>query len=557
MQIRSRTQSAVLTALILFSGCARPIPPPGGPPDRTAPVVEWTYPGPDSVGVDPQLNIKVRFSESMDRGSVERAVFVSPGFSSEPKLKWQGRELEIETPEVLRKDRTYLVTIGSGSSDESRNRMGSSYSFAFSTGSRLSKGEIRGSIHLTGGVQAFLWVYDLSEVTSPDPSFDPPDYVTQPGRVGQFQIPRIGTGRYRVFGFLDNNRDQLFTPATDDLAVPSEDLTVSSEEEAVELGLLKPALRDTTGPVFLSARTPDSGQILLRFNEPVKMTRPVGVSSASGILNVLGTYTDAANSSQVWILTAPQVAGEAYQIDLSGVVDLAGNSLVPGESAKVRGEGEPDRRVPEVVSTVPELGEKYVSPKATLIMNFSEAMDVQTRDDLWLRSDTTRVLDGKLHWSSPNQLVFEPRHAWEAGETFHVQVIPGILTDISGNALPDSPHFRFTISSPKYLGEVRGTVGHSQVQTVVQARQIASPFRLYQTIVAPVDTLFALNGLVPGKYQISGFLDKDGNGIWEMGSGFPFVPSEPLADYPDTLEVRARWATVAEEPVLIGSQFGR
>ena len=162
---------------------------------------------------------------------------------------------------------------------------------------------------------------------------------------------------------------------------------------------------------------------------------------------------------------------------------------------------------------------------------------MQTRDDLWLRSDTTRVPDGKLHWSSPNQLVFEPRHAWEAGETFHVQVIPGILTDISGNALPDSPHFRFTVSSPKDLGEVRGTVGHSQVQTVVQARQIASPFRLYQTIVAPVDTLFALNGLVPGKYQITGFLDKDGNGIWEMGSGFPFVPSEPLADYPDTLEV--------------------
>jgi hypothetical protein len=555
MKIGRGTQSAVMTALILFSGCARPMTPPGGPPDRLAPVVEWTFPGADTVGVDSESEIRIRFSESMDRRSVERAIFVSPAFSREPKLKWRGRELEIEAPEPLREDRTYLVTIGSESADESRNRMRSSYSFAFATGMKLSQGEIRGSIRQEGSVQSYVWAYDLQEGTSPDPSIDPPDYVTQPGQDGRFHIPRIGIGRYRVFGFVDKNRDQLFTTNTDALAVPAGDLSVSSNEDLVDFGLLKPVLRDTLGPVFLSARTPDTRHILLRFDEPVSVPRILEVRSESGSLEVLGTHVDAKDSSQVWVLTRPQVAGELYSIHMAEVMDRNGNLLVRGESAEARGDGEPDRRAPEVVSMEPEHSGQFIAPNTSLALNFSEAMVSNIGDGFWLDSDTTGVPEGDLRWVSPNRLLFEPLHQWEEGETQILQVESGILTDASGNSLEDPVLFRFSVSSSQDLGKMIGTVGITTVPTVVRATQLVAPYRTYQVAVAVRDTMFTLDGLIPGQYRISGFLDMDGDGVWGMGSAFPFVPSEPLADFSDTLEVRARWVTEAERPFLIGTQF--
>lgn len=49
--------------------------------------------------------------------------------------------------------------------------------------------------------------------------------------------------------------------------------------------------------------------------------------------------------------------------------------------------------------------------------------------------------------------------------------------------------------------------------------------------------------LPPGRYVVSGFLDLNGNHLWDSGHAFPFRPSEPFRSLPDTILVRARWET--------------
>jgi len=51
----------------------------------------------------------------------------------------------------------------------------------------------------------------------------------------------------------------------------------------------------------------------------------------------------------------------------------------------------------------------------------------------------------------------------------------------------------------------------------------------------------------PGKYVMSGYLDRDGNGKYDFGTLKPFKYSENYFNYPDTIRVRARFESAGIE----------
>ena len=537
---------------LLAGACANPRPPPGGPPDVIPPRVVQTTPAADSVGVETQTRIRIRFSESMDRRSVTRAIFVSPRFSTDPDFRWRGRELEIRPREGLREDRTYVVSVGAASSDESFNRMEASYSFAFSTGHRLSGGEIHGRVLARDGKrgQVYVWAYDLAGVGDPDPAAASPAYVTQPGDDGTFRFVRLGAGRYRVFAFRDGDRDQGYT-AGEPLAVPPGDISLRSGDSRVRLGMLKMAVRDSVPPRFVSARTPDHRRLSLRFDEPVDLPSPPAISTADGFLEVEAVYLDARDSSRVWLLTGPQAADMEYRVELGGIADRFGNAISSGEVATVRGEGQPDRRAPDPVRVDPDVGARHVSQNTALRIDFSEAMSPAANPEFWVVTDSTAAPAGRFSWPRPNRLAFRPDEAWVAGENYVLKGQANKLSDASGNPAEGQIVFRFTVALPDDQGSVSGTVVASQVPIVVQAQSLSGSEPTRAVTVAPGDSSYFLKAMPPGRYRVQAFEDADGNGAWTRGVARPFVPAEPMTALQDTLEVVPRWETASEERLHI------
>ncbi len=542
------TRCAVSAALVLFMGCARVAPPPGGPPDNTPPLVLWTVPSSDSVGVGLSTSIRIGFSERMDRRSVERALFVSPRLSDPPEYKWRRRELEIRSREDLRPDRTYLVTVGSQSSDEVRNRMASSYSFAFATGFQINRGEITGGV-TSGGErpsgQIYVWAYDLEDGTDPDPAEEAAGYVTQPGVDGSYVFPRLGSGRYRIYAFEDRDRDLGYTAETDPLGVPPADVDLAGGGDRVRLGRLRMALRDTVPPTCLNARTSDDRHILLRFDEPVRPPEEVTVEGEPSGLSVLAISFEPGDSSRIWLLTAPQEGGASYRVELGGFTDRAGNPSSPGAQAEIRGEGQPDRRAPEAKAFVPALDAEHVGRDAPLVTVFSEAMNPVVPDGFWAVSDSTVAPEGRFTWPAPNRLQFIPSSPWDPGKVYRLTARLDLLSDVAGNHPPNPAPVRFTAESPGDLGEITGQLTPVHAATVLELRGLSPPGHAYRTELTAGDTAFAFAGLVPGSYVITGFLDGNGDGLWTTGRSIPFLPSEPLVDVPDTVEVRARWTTAS------------
>lgn len=533
---------------LLACACANQRPPPGGPPDRTPPRVVHVTPAPDSVGVGTDARIRIGFSESMNRRSVTRAIFISPRFSTDPDFRWRGRELEIRPRDGLREGRTYVVSVGAGSSDESRNRMAASYSFAFSTGDRLSGGEIHGSVHPNAGKrgQVYVWAYDLTDEGDPDPAADSPAYVTQPGADGTYRFVRLGAGRYRVFAFQDGDRDQAYRFG-EPLAVPPGDVPLGPGDARVKLSVLKMAARDSVPPRFVSARTPDRRRLSLRFDEPVILSSLPAIAGAGGSLEVQAVYPDARDSSRVWLVTGPQTAGMEYRVEMVGIADRFGNSIAPGETATVRGEGQPDRRAPVPVRVDPEVGGRHVSRDAALRIDFSEAMASVANPEFWVASDSTDAPAGRFSWPLPNRLAFRPLQAWESGKTYLLRARANRLSDVSGNPAEGEITFRFSVASPEDQGAVSGTVVASEYPIVVQAQSVSGHERTAAVTVASGDSTYLLEALPSGRYRVLAFEDADGDRAWTPGAVRPFVPAEPAFALRDTIDVVPRWETVAEE----------
>jgi hypothetical protein len=126
--------------------CAIPVPPPGGPEDKTPPEVVETVPADSSAGISPDSDIRIAFSEKMTRARLERQVTFYPNVIVK-KAKWDGKTIIIEPEQPLHPDTTYIIKLKSGFQDHHRVSSAKDYQFAFATSARIDSGQISGTVY--------------------------------------------------------------------------------------------------------------------------------------------------------------------------------------------------------------------------------------------------------------------------------------------------------------------------------------------------------------------------------------------------------------------------
>lgn len=219
---RRAAVAAMVLAVCVPAGCARPGPPGGGAVDATPPTVVRTTPADGSSSVAASTPIEIEFGEEMSRQSVERALSVAPGIEIETP-RWRGTTVSTAARVGLPDSTTFVVTIGPTAQDYHGVAMGAPHSFAFSTGPSVDSCTVAGSVGASGAAVQGATVWLSRDPARPDSGgvFVPLGRATTTDGDGVFLFTHVGASptAYSIVAFLDADRDGRFDPGRETGAV--------------------------------------------------------------------------------------------------------------------------------------------------------------------------------------------------------------------------------------------------------------------------------------------------------------------------------------------------
>ncbi|MFQ5677211.1 MAG: Ig-like domain-containing protein [bacterium] len=553
----NRQKRLLFTGLLLWYGCANQVAPSGGPVDKTPPKIIHVTPENKATLVPLNQPIEFEFSESMDRRTAEKAVFISPDPGDNAKIKWKGHKLRIEFKDSLKTDLTYVITLGTDLKDARGNPLSQSYTLAFSTGAVISDGKINGRVFADQQAQGVLiWAYLLGDGSEPDPGRKAGDYVTQTDGKGNYQLSSLSPGSYRLFAIRDADNNRFFEKGVDGIGVAAGDIRLMGDTLTVSNINFRIATKDTIGPALLSVAADHNSQVTLQFDEALDKASASIVSNyrirskakkSKDTLAVRLAYLDELENQNIILLTAPQRPKTDYQIVATGVSDQHGNPVDPDfNTGEFLGSVLPDTFPPKIISFVPKDSAKSVFLNATIDFNFDEPVNQLSFERSFSLSDSAGFAQaGRFDWVGPAAVKFQKNELFRSKSDYRVVVKLDSVSDLHHNAIADSTlEFIFSTIDEDTLSSLSGVVIDEDSTATgaifLTARQTTQNGRAYD-IQLNEPGPYRFTYLLPGTYSLEGFRDSDNNGEYSFGQAFPFQPAERFVVYPDTVKIRARW----------------
>jgi len=549
----------LIFSLILSLACAHQGTPPGGPIDKFPPQVLPTglQPPPGATRVPVDSEVSLVFSEGVERQSVEDAFFISPYPKGGFKFNWKGKRLRVQFPGGLDSARTYVLTIGTEARDYQRNRMKESFTLAFATGDSIDQGQIQGRVKADGAATGTqIWAYVLQD-SAVNPRDREADYITQCGETGDYRLPFVAPGRYRLFAVKDNDLNRLYDPESDLIGICTKDVHLTSDKLLETECNFQTTKEDTTKPGLFRVYSSDNRHLAVRFDESIL---PVNTDSINCVLiqklrrgkpvdtlKILQMYQNPQVASRLEMITEPQQADSMYLLSVTGFFDLWCNPVEPAyRSIEFTGSPAPDTVRPQLLSVTPKDSARQVPLQQSLEFVFSEALADSSFYPALTVSDTAReVHPGKSIRRQPNFFQFIPVRPWKSLMNYTISLKADSVFDRFGNSVADSTwQSRFTTLNSDTLAAISGSISDDLAAdsgkiflTATQTKKDGMAYDISVDHPGP----YRFDGVFPGDYTISGFRDRDGNGKYSYGSVLPFLPSERFFFYADTISVRSRW----------------
>ncbi|MEE8417349.1 MAG: Ig-like domain-containing protein, partial [candidate division Zixibacteria bacterium] len=410
----------------------------------------------------------------MNQKSTEKAVFLSPVFWDYPVMKWSGKKLTIIPPEELDPDKTYVLTVGASAVGHRQNKMGKSYSFAFSTGAEIDSGAIEGAAFSPGGGRKNydIWVYSVDDSSDVEFMTRIPEYATQVDSLGNFSISNIGPGLYLVIATDDRNDDLFWEPGSESIGLPPFVVSLR-KSEAVSGVIFRPERRDTVQAYFSRVNVVDNRRLAIEFSQPVLDDLMLNLESYvirssddTTRLKILGGYIGEEN--RLILETEPQKPGSRYRLI---PINLSTVWSIPFDTAGAVFEGSPssDTIGPELLSTFPRGGSRNTYQDSVVELTFSERIKV-----LDFPAAVTVVVDSldTLHftpdWISPNLVRLRITGGIPRQREIELTLDPHAVFDIADNSMPDSAiAFSFRLPPADTIGYVTASVGQAGAAPVI------------------------------------------------------------------------------------------
>ena len=261
MRNRRRLRLGLVT-LALAAGCASQGMPPGGPVDKSPPVLLKISPESGALRVPARQVVTFAFDEVVSErtragGPLDQGVVVSPA-EGPISVDWHRSSITIRSSKGWRPNVAYTVTILSGLQDLSGNATKRPLQTVFSTGSVIPHGEVRG-VAFDWAAQQSVSGARVEAMIGNDTALK---YTAVADSSGRFVLTTLPPGTLRLRAYVDANTNRVLDPQEqwDSASVALAD-TASREFYMFR--------HDTVGPSLADVSPIDSITLRVRFDRPI------------------------------------------------------------------------------------------------------------------------------------------------------------------------------------------------------------------------------------------------------------------------------------------------
>jgi hypothetical protein len=544
----------LLLAGLIFSACANPIPPEGGPRDTSPPALDSLNSTRNYQTRFAKQTVVLAFDEWVELRDAFTQIVISPPLEHRPQIIRKKKTIQVsfDEREVLRDSATYVINFGQAIRDLTEGNV-APIVFVFSTGDYIDSLSVPGTIAdaYTGKAEENV-LFMLYENLSDSVVYkDRPFYFARTDKEGRFNVTNVKGGNFKAFALLDQNLNYRFDSDVEKIAFLDSILLVQglnpappgnsssvlplSDSAAATAYPGTPALAlrlfEEEKPLFLQTKETGSyGMVKLSFNrEPHDAL--VRFDSIGQVV-----YQEMEKDTiRLWYHAQADTADWKVYVRRDSLVDTvlvrAGlKAGFPGAAAlrlTPTPAGAANRQPP---------GQPYAlafnHPLAALdslqIKVFEDSSRVEIRPRLYL--DTLKR----------RQLVVD--YPWKEGKSYEVAILAGAVTDIFGLANADSLGRSFTTSLAKDFGTLTLKVSNLDTGKAYLLRLLDKNGGLVQAFRPAGVNSFqqTLKFLTPGLYELEIIEDLDRNGRWTTGS-YPLRRQPERVQRKALEELRANW----------------
>ncbi len=263
-----------LVSLAFAGACASEGMPPGGPVDKTPPILKRVTPDSGALRVGLKQVVTFQFDEVINERTragnpLDQAVVVSPSDGA-ITVDWHRTYLTIRNRKGWRPDIAYTVTILSGLQDLSGNSTKKTLQTVFSTGSVIPHGEVRG-VAFDWGAQTAASGARVEAMIGKDTALK---FIAVADSTGRFVLATLPPATLRVRAYIDANSNRILDPREQwDSATVA--LTDTASREFYMFA------HDTLGPSLSDVSAIDSVTLRVHFDRPVLPSATPEVSQFS------------------------------------------------------------------------------------------------------------------------------------------------------------------------------------------------------------------------------------------------------------------------------------
>jgi hypothetical protein len=528
--------------------CANQLPPGGGEVDTIPPKIIEVFPQDRAINYNLDY-IELFFSEYVDKRSVQEAIFISPPIPKGVKYEWSGKSLSVFFNDTLKTNTTYTITVGAEVQDlNNRNKMVEPFTFSFSTGSVIDTGSISGKIFDDdpSGIMVFAF---YNKDTVANPILQKPEYISQVGKNGKYFLPGLSEGKYNVYAFRDKYQDLYYKRNEDEFGVQFKEINLTSSKPESTNNNFFINIEDTLAPKLSSVIMRDRNHILVEFNEPIDSSLVSSSnfflfdSSAQRTIPIKYFFKGDARDKQYYLaLSDTLVIGNNLYLHYSRIFDCSKNESGL-DAASITVKELPDTIAPKILKIAgTEFGDKvdYEIPIITVKFddgfdqnNISESIKILDNKNTRLKFTVNKIDDASFTIKINDKLRQKTEYKLELNLSMY--------SDAVGNRTDSLYTHKFTtVSELDYSGVVGNVERFIDTLKAFVVLTSATPEK--KTYIQKVsNNSFSINKVVPGKYLLWSFIDRDADNKYSPGSVNPLKYAEEFQFYPDTLNLRARW----------------